>query len=388
MESVVSIRRCADYDARLLRPALEQIIEDLGGPKLFFKWGEKVLLKPNLLKAAPPDKAVVTHPSFVEAVASMAIDAGATPFLGDSPSIGSLSKVLSRSGYDPFMKRLGIRAVPFGEKESVEIPRDRPFRKLDLAHEVFQFDAVINLPKLKTHNQMMLTLAVKNLFGTVVGPDKVWWHLRAGKDYDSFATVLIQILEQVKPVVSIIDGILGMEGDGPNSGIPRHIGLIGASTDAVALDASLCRLLGLRVEAFRTCAVGELLGVGHVSEDRIRVMGHELPGFPLKDFKLPQAMTMTWNLSPTNPVRRFMENHVITRPSIDSSACSQCKICADHCPPGAISEKDGKIVIDNAKCISCFCCHELCSSDAIRIVRPRLGRLLSFVTEKLQASKN
>ena len=91
MESVVSVRGCADYDTRVLRPALEKLIDDLGGPKLFFKWGEKVLLKPNLLKAAPPEKAVVTHPAFVEAVASLAIDAGATPFLGDSPSIGSLS---------------------------------------------------------------------------------------------------------------------------------------------------------------------------------------------------------------------------------------------------------------------------------------------------------
>jgi uncharacterized protein (DUF362 family)/Pyruvate/2-oxoacid:ferredoxin oxidoreductase delta subunit len=380
MQTVVSIRRCEDYDPARLRSALESALEDLKGPDSFVKQGERVLLKPNLLKSAPPSQAVVTHPAFVEAVASLVIDAGATPFIGDSPSLGKLSRVLSKSGYEPFMKRLGIQAAPFGDPLTVEFSEGRLFRRIDLSREVFQFDAVINLAKLKTHTQMVLTLAVKNLFGTIVGTDKAAWHLRAGKDYDSFATALVQIVDAVKPRLSLVDGILGMEGNGPNSGIARHLGIIGASTDAVALDASICRLLGLPVETVRTCVIGESLGIGVAAEDRIRTVGSELEGFPLTDFLPPKSMTMTWNLSRRNPFRRFLENHLVTRPRIDSSACSGCKICLEHCPPQAISEQDGEIVIDYRKCISCFCCHELCSGDAIRIVQPRLGRFLSSIS--------
>jgi uncharacterized protein (DUF362 family)/NAD-dependent dihydropyrimidine dehydrogenase PreA subunit len=381
MQTIVSIRPCEDYDPARLKATVESALEDLmSGPGSFVKRGERILLKPNLLKSAQPSQAVVTHPAFVEAVASLVIDAGATPLIGDSPPLGNLPRVLSKSGYDPFMKRLGISPVPFVDPVPVEFGEGRLFRRIDLSREVFEFDAVINLAKLKTHSQMVLTLAVKNLFGTVIGTDKAAWHLRAGKDYDGFATALVQILDAVKPTLSMVDGILGMEGNGPNSGIPRHLGIVGASADAVALDASICRLLGLPVETVRTCVIGESLGVGVAAKDRIRVVGSELDRFPLTDFLLPKSMTMTWNLSRRNPFRKFLENHLVTRPRIDSSACSGCKICLEHCPPGAITEEDGEMEIDYRKCISCFCCHELCSGDAIRIVQPRLARLLSSIS--------
>ena len=363
-----------------MRAALEKVLEDLGGIGSFVTRGDRVLLKPNLLTAAPPEAAVVTHPAFVEAVAELIVDAGATPFIGDSPSIGGLARTLSKSGYDPFMKRMGIQAVPFRETASVDAPEGRVFRHMDLAQEVFGFDRLINLAKLKTHTQMVLTLAVKNLFGTIAGADKAMWHLKAGKDYDTFATVLVQILESVKPTVSLLDGILGMEGDGPSSGNPRHIGIIGASTDALALDATVCRLLGLRVESVRTCVLGESLGVGVTAKDRIKVTGDELDGFPLRDFQPPKSMTVTWNLPAGNVARRLLERFLVTKPAIDESDCVGCWNCLDHCPPSAISERDGKMVIDYAKCISCFCCQEICPNKAVHVVQPRLGRLLSKIS--------
>jgi len=379
MESLVSIRRCASYDIAELKSVQEKILSDLGGPASFFKRGDRVLLKPNLLQSAPPSKAVVTHPAFVESIASLVIDAGARPFIGDSPPLGNLSRLLSKSGYDPFMERMGIEAAPFVEKKAVEFGEGRLFRRIDLAREVFEFDALINLAKLKTHCQMMLTMAVKNLFGAIIGTDKASWHLRAGKDHDHFARVLVQICEAVRPALSIVDGVLGMEGNGPNAGIPRHVGIIGASTDAVALDATLCRLLGFSAEQLGTCVIGQSLGVGVADEDRIRVVGDEPEGFPLKDFKAPKSMTMAWNLSESNPLRRFLENQLVARPRIDPARCSGCKTCLTHCPPEAIGEDDGKIVIDYGKCISCYCCHELCSENAIDVVQPCLARVFSFV---------
>ncbi|MEI8183321.1 MAG: DUF362 domain-containing protein [Desulfomonile sp.] len=380
MKSTVTIRKCEDYNSGTLTRAVQSAIDDIGGISSFVKRGDRVLMKPNLLKASSPESAVVTHPAFVEAVASMVLDCGAKAFLGDSPPLGNLSRVLTKSGYDPFMEKMGIQTVPFSEKIPLDFSEGRLFRRIDVAREVFNFDCIINLPKLKTHCQMVLTLAVKNLFGTVIGTDKASWHLRAGKDFDSFATVLVQLLEKIKPAVSILDGILAMEGNGPNSGESRHVGIIGASTDAVALDAVICNLVGVPIQSVRTCVIGGQLGVGTAQADDIVQVGDQLDGFPLRDFKPPKTMTVTWNLSNSNPIRRFLENHMITRPHIDSRACLSCGICLNHCPPGAITEKDGAMGIDVHKCISCFCCHELCPNNAVHIVQPFLGRFLSSVS--------
>lgn len=379
MESVVTVRRCGDYDSQLVRATVGRIVDDLGGMRSWIKTGDRVLLKPNLLMSAVPEKAVVTHPAIVEAVASLVFDMGATPFIGDSPPLGNLNRVLSKSGYGPFMKKMGIEAVPFTRKVVREFGEARLYRRIDLAGELFDFDVVINLPKLKTHGQMVLTLAVKNLFGAVIGTDKASWHLRAGRDVETFAEALVQIYESIRPALSILDGILGMEGNGPNSGEPRHVGIIAASEDAVALDAVVCSLVGYPVEVLRTCVVGERLRVGVADIRRITVEGDDLKGFPLKRFEAPKSVTMTWNVSRRNPVLRFLQKHMVTRPDIDPAACRACGICLKHCPPQAITDQ-GSMTIDRDKCISCFCCHELCPNDAVRIRTPFIGRILGSMT--------
>jgi uncharacterized protein (DUF362 family)/Pyruvate/2-oxoacid:ferredoxin oxidoreductase delta subunit len=380
MKSLVTIRKCSDYSPSLLASCVRDVLDDLGGPTKFIKRGDRVLLKPNLLMSAAPTAAIVTHPAFVEAVASLVIDAGGHPFIGDSPPLGNLNRVLSKSGYEPFMTRLGVKPVSFTQKTPLECADGRLFRRIDLAAEVFEFDTVVNLAKLKTHTQMVLTMAVKNLFGTVIGTDKASWHLRAGRDFDTFATILVQIYEKVRPAVSIVDGILGMEGNGPNNGTPRQIGIIGASTDAVALDSVLCGLLGFNIEQVRTCAVARKMGLGATETDQIEQTGDKLDGFPLRDFRAPKSATMAWNMSQGNPLRKFLENHLITRPDIDAGTCRSCGVCLEHCPPRAIREVDGLMTIDRKKCISCFCCHELCTNNAIRIVVPLFGRVMSRIS--------
>ncbi|MEW6349847.1 MAG: DUF362 domain-containing protein [Thermodesulfobacteriota bacterium] len=380
MSEFVSIRHCDDYGPENLACAVRSALDDIGGLAAFVKPGDRVLLKPNLLMSAEPEKAMVTHPSFVEVVARMVIDLGAKPHIGDSPPFGNLPRVLAKSGYEPFMKRLGVESVPFKTKVCVEFTNGRLFHKMDLAREIFEFDVVVNLPKLKTHAQMLLTLAVKNLFGAVIGSDKAAWHLRAGRDNLTFATVLAQIYEKVNPKVSLIDGILAMDEDGPNAGRPRPVGIVGASADGVALDAVICRLVGFPVRDMPTCVVAAKLGLGVADEQRIEVRGDALTGFPLTDFRPPRSVSLTWNMSTRNPLRRLAKNQLVTRPDIDRTVCQRCGICRDHCPPTAIAELNGSMVIDRSKCISCFCCHELCPHGAIRIVEPLMGRLLSSIT--------
>lgn len=377
MKSVVSVRNCQEYQPDRLRSSVERVISDCSSEAPIVKSGEKVLLKPNLLRAASPERAIVTHPEVVGAVAEILRDCGAHLYLGDSPPLGNIHKVLVKSGYESILKKYGIQTVPFLEKRLVEFSDQRIYRRLELAAEVFDFDRVINIAKLKTHCQMTLTLGVKNLFGLVIGSDKASWHLRAGRVTDNFAHVLLQIYETVRPDISIIDGILGMQGNGPNSGEPRHVGILCASRDAIAMDAVVARLLGFPIESVRTCALGHALGLGKILSEEIEVVGDAMSGFPLTDFKAPKSMSMAWNLSYWNPIRRFMENHIITKPEIDWSNCKNCGICMNHCPPQAISENNGRMIIDRKKCISCFCCHELCGSEAISIKQPFAGRMLS-----------
>lgn len=380
MKSLVSVRKYSEYELAGLKEIVNNCMDDLGGLKSMINRSDKVLLKPNLLRSSNPGQAIVTHPTFVEAVAELLVDYGAQLSLGDSPPLGNLARVLSKSGYDNFMKRLNVKPCPFIRKRSLDCLNSRLFRRLELAEEVFEFDKVVNLPKIKTHCQMGLTLAVKNLFGTVIGTDKASWHLRAGKNIDSFATVLVQIYEQISPMVSIVDGVLGMEGNGPNSGKPRRIGIVAAGQDAVALDSVIASLLDFPIDLVKTCVVGSDLGLGVADPEGIAVVGDELGGFPITDFERPKSMTMSWNLSYWNPFRRFLENHVITKPAIDASICKSCGICMNHCPPGAIKSKNGMMKIDTRVCISCFCCHELCDNDAVMIVEPYLGKLLSKVS--------
>jgi uncharacterized protein (DUF362 family)/Pyruvate/2-oxoacid:ferredoxin oxidoreductase delta subunit len=380
MTASVSIRRCDDYEPGRLVMTVAHCLEDISALTSLVKRGDRVLLKPNLVMSADPSRALVTHPALVEALASLLVDSGARVHIGDGPPFGNLTRVLAKSGYDPFMKRLDIEPVQFLNKTAVEFPEGRLFHRIELAEEIFQFDAVINLPKLKTHCQMLLTLAVKNLFGAVIGSDKAGWHLRAGRDDSTFATALVQIYEKVRPALSIVDGILAMDGDGPTSGRPRQVGIVGASTDAIALDAVICKLVGFPVQNLLTCVVGQAMGLGVCDERLIAVMGDYLEGFPLADFRPPRSVSVTWNMASSNPMRRLARKHLVARPEIDPSTCLRCGVCRDHCPPRTISLRDGFMQIERSGCISCFCCHELCPHGAVKIVEPFIGRLLASIT--------
>ena len=382
MKSIVAIRKCQDYEPSRLRPALEKAISESCDYKSLIKPGDTVLMKPNLLRSSNPEQAIVTHPMFVEMAGEILRDCGARLSITDSPPLGNLQRVLVKSGYGDLLRRLDIKPVPLLQKKMIEFGDNRIYKRLELASEAFDFDRMINLAKLKTHCQMTLSLAVKNLFGLVIGTDKASWHLRAGKVQDNFAHVLLQIYETVRPDISIIDGVLGMEGNGPNSGKPRKVGIIGASTDAIALDSVIGRLVGFPPDSVRTCVLGNDLGLGNADAHDMEVVGDDLSGFPLTDFEPPKSMSLAWNLSYWNPVRRFMENHIITKPRIDSDLCIKCGVCMRHCPPQAISDSSGKMVINRKACISCFCCHELCASDAISIKQPFMGRLLSRIDRK------
>ena len=259
MQPSVSLIRAPSYERHLLRDALERLLHPLGGMAAFVKPGNRVLLKPNLLTGANPGKECTTRAELVYCVAQMVQAAGGKPFLGDSPAFGSAKGVAVANGYLPIIEELNLPIVDFHGKRYQTT--DDAFNHLLLCKEAMEADVVINLPKVKSHSQLTLTLGVKNLFGCVPGKMKAWWHMEAGKNRDRFGQMLVETARAINPNLTILDGITGHEGNGPSGGEPRHLGILGASPDVFALDRAVVYILNVDPLAVPTVAAAMKLGL-------------------------------------------------------------------------------------------------------------------------------
>lgn len=255
----VSLLRADSYDRDLLRTQLETLLEPLGGMSAFVKPGDRVLLKPNLLTGARPGKECVTRPEIVFCVAQMVQAAGGKPFFGDSPAFGTAWGVAKANGYEPLVRELDLPVMEFHGKRYETVNED--FNHLLLCKEAFDADVVINLPKVKSHMQLTLTMGVKNLFGCVPGKMKAWWHMEAGKDQERFGTMLVETARAINPDLTIADGILGHEGNGPSGGEPRRLNLLAAANDVFALDRAVVEILNVDPAMVPTVAASQRLGL-------------------------------------------------------------------------------------------------------------------------------
>jgi uncharacterized protein (DUF362 family) len=185
---------------------------------------------------------------------------GGKPFLGDSPAFGTALGVAKANGYLPLIEELDLPVVEFhGKRYAIDSDQ---FQHLRLSKESMEADVVINLPKVKSHLQLTLTLGVKNLFGCVPGKMKAWWHMEAGKDRDRFGEMLVTTAQAIAPDLTIIDGIIGHEGNGPSGGEPRALGILGASRDVFSLDRVFADILNVDPALVPTLAAQERLGLG------------------------------------------------------------------------------------------------------------------------------
>ncbi len=257
--STVSLVRAQSYDRAPLLSALETLLEPLGGMAAIVKPGDRVLLKPNLLTGARPGKEAITRPEVVYTVAKLVQAAGGKPFLGDSPAFGSAQGVAKAGNYLPFLQELEVPIVEFSGKRYETV--NSSFNHLLLSKEAMDADVVINLPKVKSHMQLTLTLGVKNLFGCVPGKMKAWWHMEAGKSSDRFGTMLVETAKAIRPNLTILDGIIGHEGNGPSGGEPRPLGLLAASTDVFALDRAIVEVLQVDPARVPTIVASQQLGL-------------------------------------------------------------------------------------------------------------------------------
>jgi len=369
--SIVSIVRCEDYKQVRVYEAVLRAIDLLGGMRAFIKPGDKVLIKPNMLKARPPEAAVTTHPEVVRAVIRLVAQAGGVPIVGDSPGIGEMTDVARRSGIQKVVEEEGAALADF--TDSIILKGHGKFKNFEVARCAAEANAIINLPKLKTHGMMVMTGAVKNLFGCIPGKKKAQWHLNSGIDHSAFARMLVELSVMLKPCLNVVDAVIGMEGNGPGSGDPRQIGLILAGQDPVSLDVISGVILGLSPLQVPATRVAGETGVGESHLERISILGEPVNQVKINDFVFPQHINTEWPIPEW--ARRCLKGALTTRPVINHDVCIRCGICQDDCPRSAIVERNGKMIIDYRSCIRCFCCQEFCPSGAIHINKGWMLRL-------------
>jgi len=410
MKSSVSIVRCQSYDEEEVLKGLRQAIDLIGGIEHFVQKGNRVLLKPNLLFGKAAEKAVTTHPSIVKGMIKIVREAGGVPFIGDSPGVGGLVRTAEKAGIKGVADEMNCPLVEFDRPVLSAKGVGTQFKQLEIDQAVLDVDVIINLPKWKTHGQTLLTLGVKNLFGCIPGPRKALWHLRAGDNHKLFAQVLVDLYQAVKPPLTVLDGIVGMEGNGPNSGRPIPLGLILASNDALSIDQVVCDLLGISRRALPTNRVAFEQGIG---KDGIEVLGEGVGDVRIPHFQFPPLSGADWNLP--GFIRRALKNALSTKPVMEEGKCVLCDRCVETCPSKALERKEKGLILrrrqtpafragskaplsinpeqtpgfrpgiveglifDYGKCIRCFCCQEICSEGAIGI---KPGWALKFFNRK------
>ena len=375
-KSKVILLPCNSYREELVYENLETGLELLGSLESIVGKEESVLLKPNLLKKAEVDKAVITHPVIVGMFARLMREKGYQDIiLADSCGNGTTTKVIHGTGMDTYLDKFDIPAIDYTKGVHVENPDGIQAKEFVLPAELLERDCVISLCKMKTHALERITGAVKNSYGFIYGFHKAKGHTLY-PSADSFARMLVDLNQYVKPRLYIMDGIVAMEGNGPGSGDPVPMNVILMSADPVALDSVFCRLIHLKPQLVPTNYHGEKMGLGTWVEEQIELFTPEGPismeeavgqyGNPYFDVDRKIVRRGIWQKM-AKALNIFQK-----KPYIQADKCIRCGICVKSCPvpDKAVDFRNGKKrppVYDYKKCIRCFCCQEMCPEKAIKV---------------------
>ncbi len=396
MDNVVSIVKCDNYDEEIVYDAVLKAINNLGGIDKFVKAGQKVAIKANLLMKVAPEKCATTHPAVVGAVGRLCKEVGASVVIVDSAG-GPFNSMYMNSIY----KTSGMTDI--AQKYDLELNQNFNFvsvnydngvvgKKFDILKTLYDADCIINLCKLKTHAFAGFTNAVKNMFGAIPGLEKVEMHGKY-RDISTFCDFLYDIWGYFgdKIVLNVSDAIDAMEGEGPSNGTPRHIGVVGASTNPIALDIAGVRLMNADPMTMPTIIKAQERGL--IQDLNIQIVGEDLQQFVVKDFDVivPNLQKPFANYVPMS-MQKFVQKMMTQRPKIVKKHCRGCGKCFAHCPAKAISmvEKNGKKIanIDYDKCIKCFCCQELCPFGVIKIKSGIVYKMVNFKSKKRRQNDN
>jgi uncharacterized protein (DUF362 family)/NAD-dependent dihydropyrimidine dehydrogenase PreA subunit len=379
MDRRVALVRCGDYETQAVESAVRRSLDLLGGMAQFVRPGQRVLVKPNLLRPSAPEQAVVTHPAVVRAVILLAQEAGAKVVVADNP----VSPLLTERAWQHAYEQVGLAAV--GAETGAELntrivaqqrphPDGRLVKVVDVSSFLAETDVVINVAKLKTHGLMRYTGAVKNLFGIVPGLTKAGYHVKL-QTVDRFADMLLDLVTYVHPTLSVMDAIVGMDGNGPGAGDPFPIGAVLAAPDPVALDVAALSLVGQEPASVPTVAAAVRRGWTSGRVEDLVLLGDDMARLRVAGFRMPRGgQRVMPNLPPF--LRRLGAQQLVASPFV-TEGCVGCQLCVEACPAHTIALANGTARIDLKDCIRCYCCHELCPVKAIELRQPLAAGLLA-----------
>lgn len=380
MEKKVYWYKCEKYDENLIAEAYQEILVD-NGLLDFVTSGMKVGIKVNLVGNFGPDKAATTHPLLVKKLCELLIERGAIVTIGDSPG-GLFTESILKSIYKGtgflICEEVGAKLNYDVSTSQLKVEK-QVVKTLDVSNWLLEQDALINFAKLKSHGMMALSASVKNMFGIVPGVLKPEYHYRY-PNHDDFANMLIDINEVFDCKLNLIDGIIGMEGNGPTQGEPRYIGAILASRKPYPLDVVACKIIDLDIDNVYTVTESIKRGLT-VSYDEI-ILNKPIDDIIIKDYKniLP-GKSMEFSEKFKGPFGKII-NPIIAKvltvkPKVKKKECIGCKKCANICPVNAIEMIKKKPVINREKCIRCFCCQEFCPVGAMKAHKNIIVKILT-----------
>lgn len=377
--SKVALIKCESYDYDIVLEAVKRGINLIGGAAAFAKMGEKILLKPNLLSADVPEKCSTTHHTVFKAVGEVFLSVGAKLSYGDSPGIHSPEAAAKKNLIAKAAEELGIALADFKNGNEVVYESGKQNKRFTIAKGVLDNDGVISLPKLKTHGLARMTGCIKNQFGCVPGALKGEFHVRI-PDVNDFCRMLVDLNGLVNPRLYIMDGIYAMEGNGPRGGTPKKMGVLLFSSDPIALDSTVCRMVNLNPDFVPTVRFGMEAGLGTSIPDEIELVGDKLENFYTPEFNVKREPIKAFK---QGGVLQFLRNSIVPKPYIIPSKCVKCGMCIKACPvnPKVVDWYDGdKTKIPSyeyKRCIRCYCCQELCPESAIELKVPFIRRMFS-----------
>ena len=290
----VALTRCDDYSRPQIARAVESQFQLLGGLEKFISRGDTVLLKPNFIAPRSRRHATQTDPSVLLEVARLLKDLGARPFIGDSPAWSNVFACVKALRMEESLKKLSVPVKQLNKPKKCQIGKQNI--QVGISSIALDADVIINIPKFKSHQQLVATFAVKNMFGCVSGKHKALWHFSKGKTADEFCEFLIDIYRFLNPAFTIIDAVTVMDGLGPIRGRPRPLGWLLGGTEPIACETICCKLVNISPQNIPIIKTATNLQFGCSNPDKIKIVGDSLPQNPCTDFEIPRLIPIRFSL--------------------------------------------------------------------------------------------
>lgn len=341
---------------------VNRIIDLLGRERIVaLLKNKKVLLKPNLCIDYPPERGATTHPAVVEAMIRIVRDHGGTVTVGDGPIIGVRGKIFRITGMEALCEMYGVKLVNFNNGRGRPLRIDNPlvWEEALIAEEYFHADTVVNLALFKSNSAYWLSGALKNMKGLLVAKEKHEAHRKG------VPACVADLNRMVRQDLVIMDGLIGMMGDGPAAGEAANARVILGGFDPVAVDSAAATLMRFPVKKIPMIALAERSGVG---TSEFHVLGDPVKSFNL-NFKKPTVSKNRFLSFLFKYFEKAAFNMIRsrTRLVIDEKKCTLCRRCQEACPFDAVRYKDKRIHMDMKACDFCLCCMEACGQNAITL---------------------